>query len=79
MPLYTIWEIGTTRDIVFAALHCTSGDILIALSAVSLALFVAGDSAWPTVGYGRIAVIAILIGLSYTLFSEPVLDRKSVV
>lgn len=55
---------------VFAALYGTGGDILIALSAVTLALLVAGDSAWPTVGYGRIAVIAILIGLSYTRFSE---------
>ena len=36
LPLYTIWETGTVLDLVFAALHCTGGDVLIALSAVML-------------------------------------------
>ncbi|MFD1381691.1 hypothetical protein [Fodinicurvata halophila] len=35
MPLYTLWMTGTPREIVFAALHCTAGDILIALSALT--------------------------------------------
>src|SRR3546814_4447745 len=38
MPLYTIWREGTWSEIAFAALHCTGGDILIALSSLTLAL-----------------------------------------
>ncbi len=70
VPLYTIWDTGTAGKIAFAALHCTGGDILIALSSVMLALFLAGDSRWPTVHYGRVAILAVMIGFSYTLFSE---------
>src|SRR5258707_6409697 len=31
LPLYTIWQQGTPTDIIFAAVHCTGGDILIAI------------------------------------------------
>src|SRR3546814_2011622 len=43
MPLYTIWREGTWNEIAFAALHCTGGDILIALSSLILALLLAGN------------------------------------
>jgi hypothetical protein len=39
MPLYTLWETGTAGEIVFAAIHCTGGDILIAMAALMAALF----------------------------------------
>jgi len=70
MPLYTIWESGTAGEIVFAALHCTGGDVLIALASVMLALFLFGNNEWPTERYYRVAVTAIIIGLAYTVFSE---------
>ncbi len=70
MPLYTLWETGSAGEIVFAAVHCTGGDVLIALCAVMLALFVAGSPAWPTVRTGRIVVLTVTLGLGYTLFSE---------
>jgi hypothetical protein len=70
LPLYTIWETGTPSELVFAAVHCTGGDILIALSSVMLALFLAGDRAWPVRGFGRVAALTVAIGLSYTVFSE---------
>src|SRR3546814_2267928 len=35
MPLYPIWRERTWREIAFAALHCTGGDILLALSSRS--------------------------------------------
>src|SRR3546814_5473574 len=50
MPLYTLWETGSASEISFAALHCTGGDILIALASVMLALFLAGQPAWPRSG-----------------------------
>lgn len=70
MPLYTLWETGTWGQIAFAALHCTGGDVLIALSAVMLALFTAGTPAWPAAGRERVVVLTLLFGLAYTLFSE---------
>jgi hypothetical protein len=70
MPLYTIWESGTAGEIVFAALHCTGGDVLIALASVMLALILFGSNGWPADRYYRVAVTAVIIGLAYTLFSE---------
>ncbi|MDZ3836176.1 MAG: hypothetical protein U0S49_02245 [Rhodospirillales bacterium] len=70
MPLYTLWETGSAGEIVFAAVHCTAGDALIALSTVMLALFLAGTPAWPTVRKGRVVVLTVALGLGYTVFSE---------
>ncbi len=70
MPLYTLWETGTAGEIVFAAVHCTGGDILIALSALVAALLVVGTGRWPHEGYRRVAAAAIVIGVGYTVFSE---------
>lgn len=70
MPLYTLWETGSPREIVLAAIHCTGGDILIAMSALLTALFLFGNSRWPHVGYRRAAVATVLIGIGYTIFSE---------
>lgn len=70
MPLYTIWETGTVGEIIFAAVHCTGGDILIALSALMLSLALFGSGAWPA--ERRILVISgtVAFGLGYTIFSE---------
>lgn len=70
MPFYTIWETGTLSEIAFAAFHCTGGDILIGLTAIVLALFVAGTPTWPHCGYRRVATITFAAGLAYTIFSE---------
>jgi hypothetical protein len=70
MPLYTLWESGTTSEIVFAALHCTGGDILIALGSVMLALILAGNPTWPATGRLRVLVLTLVLGFAYTVFSE---------
>lgn len=70
MPLYTLWETGTAREIVFAALHCTGGDVLIAFSSLAAALLLLGRGAWPQAGYWKVAAAAIAFGVAYTLFSE---------
>lgn len=71
MPLYTIWTEGTWGEIVFAAVHCTGGDILIAMSSLILALMLSGRG-WPFVAATRsaVTVLTLLFGLGYTLFSE---------
>jgi hypothetical protein len=70
MPLYTLWETGSPSEIVFAAIHCTGGDILIAMSALLAALFLFGTGQWPEAGCRRVGLATILIGLGYTIFSE---------
>lgn len=70
LPLYTIWYEGSPREIVFAAVHCTGGDLLIASVALLAALMVVGDGRWPRVRFQAVALVAILGGLAYTIFSE---------
>ena len=47
LPLYTLWRDGTVGELVFAVLHCTGGDLLIAFSSLVLALVLIGKGAWP--------------------------------
>lgn len=70
MPLYTLWKTGTVGEIVFAALHCTGGDVLIALSAIMLALFLTGARSWPAAGARPVMALTLAFGLAYTVFSE---------
>ena len=71
LPLYTIWREGTPGEILFAAVHCTGGDALIAITALVTALLVAGTG-WPIArdSFRHVAVGAIVIGVGYTIFSE---------
>ena len=80
LPLYTIWRTGSRGDIVFAAVHCTGGDILIGTASLVLGL-VLGGGGWPNAraAYLRVAVLTIGFGVAYTIFSEwlNVVVRKS--
>ena len=70
LPLYTIWRTGTLREQAFAVFHCTLGDLLIALSSLTLALMIVGQSAWPSSRFWQVAGFAIILGIGYTAFSE---------
>lgn len=70
MPLYTLWKEGSREDIVFAAVHCTGGDLLIAIMSLVAALVIAGDASWPHRRGRPVAALTIAIGLAYTVFSE---------
>jgi hypothetical protein len=70
MPLYTLWETGTRAEIVFAAVHCSAGDGLIAAVSLLLALVLPGGRGWPRRRYLAVATAAIIYGLTYTMFSE---------
>ena len=70
MPLYTIWYKATWGEILFAALHCTGGDLLIGLSALTVALLVAAKPAWPGRKFWQVAVLPVTGGLLYTGLSE---------
>lgn len=70
LPLYTIWTKGTTRELAFAVVHCTLGDVLIALAALTLALVAVGTRDWPSGQYNAVLMCTVLIGIGYTIFSE---------
>ncbi len=71
LPLYTIWRTGTPGEIVFAAVHCTGGDILIAGAAlVIFRVDAAGTAAW--LGDGAAGTMAHR-SVSRVLVCEPLL------
>lgn len=70
LPLYTIWSSASPGEIAFAVLHCTGGDMLIALAALITSLVVMGESAWPLKRRRRVAILTVMGGLAYTIFSE---------
>jgi hypothetical protein len=70
IPLYTIWIEGTWGEIGFAILHCTGGDLLIAMSTLLLSLFLVGNAIWPLERKHRVLIVALVFGVAYTVFSE---------
>jgi hypothetical protein len=70
LPLYTLWATGSPGDQAFAIVHCTAGDILISIAALSTALLVFGKRRWPDAHFGRVAAATIVIGAGYTIYSE---------
>ncbi|MEY3729525.1 MAG: hypothetical protein RLZZ57_281 [Pseudomonadota bacterium] len=70
LPLYTLWVEGTPGEIAFAVLHCTGGDAMIAAAALAAAILLTRSWHWPSQGWGSVTLIATLIGLGYTVFSE---------
>jgi hypothetical protein len=70
IPLYTLGQTGTPRQIALAGLHCTAGDALIAGGALLAALVTVGTHEWPRRRFLRVAVTSGAIGMAYTLFSE---------
>jgi hypothetical protein len=70
LPLYTIWRDGSAGKILFAALHCTAGDVLIASAALFASLLALADGRWPQKRYRGIATVAVLGGVGYTVYSE---------
>ena len=69
LPLYSIWTTGTARKMAFAVIHCTGGDVLIALSALTLALVFVGTKRWPADATAG-SVVTLALGVGYTIFSE---------
>ena len=70
LPLYTIWQDGNPGEIVFAAVHCAGGDLVIAIVALLGALVIAGDRRWPQARFPLVGAIALGGGLAYTILSE---------
>lgn len=70
LPLYTIGTTGTLRQVVFAVLHCTAGDTLIAGASFLAAGIALRTPDWPAARPRAGAAIAITSGMAYTAYSE---------
>ena len=70
LPLYAISYRGSLAEIVWAVLHCTAGDVLIALSAFVTAALLFADAQRPRGGALRVAAPAVAFGVGYTVYSE---------
>jgi hypothetical protein len=70
LPLYTIWSTAIFGEIVFAVLHCTAGDLVIAGLSLLVALVVVGNLAWPSARFRPVMATTIVIGTGYTIYSE---------
>ncbi len=70
LPLYTIWTTGSLGEQAFAVLHCTAGDVLVAFSALAVALITAGVKTWPAERHRPVLLVALIVGIAYAVFSE---------
>src|SRR5258708_19652209 len=69
LPLYTIWKTATPHELAVAVLHCTGGDVLIALTSLVVALVLIGHRAWPDRNFWRFPALPLIIAVAYTIFS----------
>ena len=70
LPLYAIWNSGSPREIAFAVIHCTAGDLIIATLALVLALVCFGGVSWPHDRFKGVMAATLVNGVSYTFYSE---------
>ena len=70
LPLYALYADPDRGKIVRYVLHCTAGDVLIALGAYALAALVLGNWSWPLQNPLRGIVLAITLSLGYTAARE---------
>ena len=70
LPLYTLWTTGTRKEQVFAILHCTIGDAMIAGLSLLAARALFARATWPSTGVARVYVGSLAFGVVYTIFSE---------
>lgn len=70
LPLYTLWRTASRPELAFAVLHCTGGDVLIAMNALLASVVLLRAWSWPRAQTLHIAALAIPLGIAYTGFSE---------
>ena len=70
LPLYSIWSTGTSREIMFAVVHCTAGDLMISALSLIAALVLFGRQSWPEERFFPVALATLFFGIGYTIYSE---------
>lgn len=70
LPLYTLWRTASRAELTFAVLHCTGGDVLIAMNVLLASVVLLRAWSWPRAQAVHVAALAIPLGIAYTPFSE---------
>jgi hypothetical protein len=70
VPLYTLWREAEPAYIAFSVLHCTAGDVMIGVAALFTALIATRERSPARWRWSRVAALAVLVGVAYTVFSE---------
>jgi hypothetical protein len=60
LPLYTLWQTVTIYEQLFTVAHCTTGDIIIALSCLVVALILAGHREWAVRRFVPVMMLTLL-------------------
>lgn len=70
LPLYTLYDEPDAGKIIRYVLHCTVGDVLVALSAYALTALALRAWAWPLLDPLHGITLTTALGLAYTAASE---------
>lgn len=70
MPLYEIWYQETWPIIIYSGVHCTIGDIFIALTSFIFATIIVRFKTLSKKSYVELVSLTTLFALSYTIYSE---------
>jgi hypothetical protein len=70
LPFYTLYGTGTRRQIAYAVVHCSLGDVLIAAATYAVAIALTRCSQWPRSKPISGIAVAVAAGVAYTGFSE---------
>ena len=70
MPLYEVWYQGTWPIIIYSGVHCTIGDIFIALTSFILATIIIGFNTFSSKSYLGLVILTTIFALAYTVYSE---------
>lgn len=68
--LYTIWDTADRMTIVWTLLHCTLGDVVIALALFALAGVLLRCADWPVLRPWTGGAIVVIGAIAYTVWSE---------
>jgi hypothetical protein len=68
--LYTIWADADSMTVAWALLHCSIGDVLIALATFALAGLVLRRANWPASRPWAGGAIFVISAIAYTAWSE---------
>lgn len=68
--LYTLWTEAAPGEVARAVLHCTVGDGALGAAALGAALALTGARGWPVERFGRVVLVATLLGVAATVAIE---------
>ena len=70
LPLYNLWTTASLGAQVYAVLHCTIGDVMIAAATLGTALLAIKAKHWPGSASRTVWFGSVMLGILYTVFSE---------